>query len=187
MAPQLSSHKINNWLESVYLFLVLVLKDNHLHEGTSSDVPSNSSLTSSCRPSTSTSDSGAFSIFRVTSADFPIKPGWDACCWTACTDCINGLCTGSPASSKAFFFKVALIWDLFVRNNSYLWISAFEGGQSQSKEIEKFCNNVTYTVFSLMCSLMVHKSSANLLTASRSISISSSVHFVLKMHKRIRY
>ena len=105
-------HKINNIHNHYITFkLLFSVRQKKLpqniwgYDVTSSVAPSNSNLTSSGIPSTSTSGSGALSILSVTSEDLLIM----LCCvvWT------GAICrTGSPASSNAFFLSVVLIWDL---------------------------------------------------------------------------
>lgn len=93
------------------------------YDVTSSVAPSNSNFTgqSSWSPSTSTSVSDdAFSMFSVTSADFPIRDWFTVCCFDNCccwtSDCPVGgiICCliGTPASSNAFFFRVVRICEL---------------------------------------------------------------------------
>lgn len=91
--------------------IILPQQNISYYEVTSSVAPSNSNFTSSASPSTSTSDSGALSIFRVTSEDLLIMLCWDA--WVVWTVWI--VRTGMPASSNAFFFNVVLIWELKVK------------------------------------------------------------------------
>ena len=91
--------------------IILPQQNISYYEVTSSVAPSNSNFTSSASPSTSTSDSGALSILRVTSEDLLIMLCWDA--WVVWTVWI--VRTGIPASSNAFFFNVVLIWELKVK------------------------------------------------------------------------
>lgn len=152
---------------------------------TSSVAPSsNSSLTwhSSGSPSTSTSVSGAFNMFSVTSADFPIRPWFPdvdccfttCCCWTNvdCCACWGIICcclTVIPASSNVFFFKVVRIWELEKKTIRSVWDSDWLPWWQPVK---------TYTVRLLMCSLILLNSSLKALTDWRSISISSSAHLL---------
>lgn len=132
------------------------------HEVTSSVAPSNSNLTSSWRPSTSTSLSGALSMLRVTSDLFNIA------CWLV-TVCVGWTLeierTGNPASSNAFFFNVVLIWELQNKNKLIHLLSRWR-------------NQEPYTVRIFICSLILLRSSENFFTTDLSISISSSVHFL---------
>lgn len=135
---------------------------------TSSLEASNSNFTSSGRPSTSTSDSAAFSIFNVTSEGCLIIGSCLIVAGVLC--CTLVIClTGNPTSSNAFFLRAVLIWDLNKKTNIILVFYLKKLG---------FCK--TYTVRNRICSLIWFNPSENCLTTVRSISISSSVHFLSK-------
>lgn len=103
---------------------------------TSSFAGSNSSFTSSCSPSTSTSDSAAFNMFNVTS---------DGCLMIGC--CVGCVCTllicltGKPASSNAFFLSAVLI--------CVLQAEPIEKSIEFEEEIA-----IAYTVLNFICSLI---------------------------------
>ena len=85
---------------------------------TSSFDASNSNFTSSCKLSTSTSDSAAFNMFNVTSDDCFIICSCLIVCGVCCTVVI--CLTGSPTSSNAFFFSAVLICDLQQLSINYI-------------------------------------------------------------------
>lgn len=125
------------------------------YEVTSSVAPSNSSFTgqSSWSPSTSTSVSDAFSMFSVTSADFPIRVWFTVCCFDSCccwtSDCPVGgmICCliGTPASSNAFFFRVVRICELQTV------------GTVQSRSDSGWRRNWGMTVVSMACLWNLHR------------------------------